>query len=1053
MSTERQQSAIAEVRDQLSLDYADGEYLNVVSANLGLTRPPFGFSDDMWRAITKVLALQYKQIRQKFHDVLTIMFGPQVTQTATLAQSTATNVRQLVLNSSSHLPQTGVVILDEGLASEETIEYSFIDYASNTMYLNAPTTFAHTSFGDLDSEEPLVFSANAGDTTLYLPRSIYMPTTFPGTIVLGRGTEVEEVVAITANNTTTGTITVTALTNNHRGLRPSVVQTELFSDYIQTSEFLSLNSTAEFPSTGYVRLGASSNTITATAGTTTTVAFAVNSLSADRHVGSILVFTGNITPALAGVEAEVVSNTATGAVFREALPASPAAGDTFYVRPLVRYIRNVYTDNALQLARDIPDLTLPSGLEVELLDIEATASLGTIKVQGAGWDVIQVTPRLVEIYLPEEIRDVNNLLTASYLHPEILSVSTTTAAPSLVGDTTLTVTSTLGLPPAGGIVIDSGGANEELVGYSLVELSSRFVSAGSTTTTLVVADSIFTTAVVGQVVRIEDLGLGISLSREIVSNTPTSITFTDPVPNEIFSQLRESHTYLRYYDSGELRIPTTLTVPHAAAETVDYIELAYAGTNLPEGNLWTTDGVWPGPYVYDVVQNAPTPTVYASTLTQHTAGPTTVAVDQLSNNTALEVLNATSMPLGAVSPFQCVVGRDTGNREVITVQDVNLRKRTSTTVAANSLVGDTEIQVAALSGGGTADTFPNVRGYRVMIGRGTANEEIMWVDSTAVAPNRLVFSGAATNPHVIGESVELLADVLSVDPLDDNHIGFVPYTTRLLNEQPIGASSTTASLAAIGSSTLVVVSASDFPNTGKIRILQDEYLYSKSGNTLTLLNPVSTVRAYAPGTNVNVLRKQATPERVEVLYSELDVATTTGLPSTGGDVILNFGSSLVPVSTTGTTEIAGTTTITVADSSAFPLTYPYEIVIRPGHYSEERHLVTFNDGITELTLNGGSHGIVNALATGDVVQLIVGSQQLLTYTSVTPTTLRFSSPVVLNYSLPAGTPVIYTDGLSQPSPDGYNFPLRMPVDTTFRLEFLLDLIRAAGVRVDIIDKR
>jgi hypothetical protein len=69
------QSDIAEVRDQLTVDYADGKYLNVVSSNLGMQRPPFGFSDATWRALVRVLALQYKQITTKFEAVLSIILG------------------------------------------------------------------------------------------------------------------------------------------------------------------------------------------------------------------------------------------------------------------------------------------------------------------------------------------------------------------------------------------------------------------------------------------------------------------------------------------------------------------------------------------------------------------------------------------------------------------------------------------------------------------------------------------------------------------------------------------------------------------------------------------------------------------------------------------------------------------------------------------------------------------------------------------------------------------------------------------------------------------
>ena len=85
MSIISTQNDIAEVRDQMSLDYADGKYLNVVTANLGLQRPPFGFSDAQWRALARAIALQYKQIATKFEAVLSIILGPKVTQCGAFA--------------------------------------------------------------------------------------------------------------------------------------------------------------------------------------------------------------------------------------------------------------------------------------------------------------------------------------------------------------------------------------------------------------------------------------------------------------------------------------------------------------------------------------------------------------------------------------------------------------------------------------------------------------------------------------------------------------------------------------------------------------------------------------------------------------------------------------------------------------------------------------------------------------------------------------------------------------------------------------------------------
>ena len=83
MSTEKKQSAISEVRDQLSLDFADDNYLTIVGQNLGLQRPVLGFNDTTWRAVVKELALEYRQISTKFHDILAIIIGPQVTQVGT----------------------------------------------------------------------------------------------------------------------------------------------------------------------------------------------------------------------------------------------------------------------------------------------------------------------------------------------------------------------------------------------------------------------------------------------------------------------------------------------------------------------------------------------------------------------------------------------------------------------------------------------------------------------------------------------------------------------------------------------------------------------------------------------------------------------------------------------------------------------------------------------------------------------------------------------------------------------------------------------------------
>jgi len=215
MTTEIQQSAIAEVRDQLSVDYADGEYLNHVGANLGMDRPSFGFTDAAWRALVKATALQFKQIRNKFRDVLAIIFGPQVTEGASIATAVAIDDLTIVVNDASELPQVGTLILDEGLATQETREYTFINYRTNTIFLDVPVDFTHAA-QTIDVDEPLVFDALIGATTVFLSNARDL-TIFPTTIVLSRGLAAEEVVTASAAAGDTGAVTVAALTNNHTG--------------------------------------------------------------------------------------------------------------------------------------------------------------------------------------------------------------------------------------------------------------------------------------------------------------------------------------------------------------------------------------------------------------------------------------------------------------------------------------------------------------------------------------------------------------------------------------------------------------------------------------------------------------------------------------------------------------------------------------------------------------------------------------------------------------------------------------------------------------------
>jgi len=1050
MTTEVQQSAIAEVLDQMSVDYADGEYLNNVSSNIGLERPPLGFSDDSGRAITKTLGLRYKQIAQKFRDVLTIVFGPRVTVCGNVEEDTPAGVGSIVLNNVDAFPDLGTIILDQGLATEETLPYCFIDRGENRVWLEAATSFSHTARED--AAETLVLPASTGDTSLYLYDSQLFPTTFSATITLSPGTASEETVSITANDVDSGTITVSpAIVNDHVGPIPSEVQTGVAVAYVPTSEYLLLDDTSKFPPTGYIRLGKSASVLTATAGTTTALTCAPDTFTSGRLVGSIVVFTGNVTAALADVEALVVGATTNTLTFMTALGAAVAAGDTFSVRPTLKYVFNDYSENALQLERDVPNVEVPVGVEVELLRTKSLVHVSGAKVLGVAWDVIQSTPRLVELLIPAEIGDINTTRSAGYLHPEILSVSVPLTADVAIGDTSISVVNTAALPPAGAARIDS-----EYIGYTKDYLTSTYVLTGSTTTTLNTADSLFGSVPVGFSVFVEDPGAGVSFSRVVSGTTATSITFTNPVDSETFAALTDGITTIRVFSPTTLSLVTTAAASHLTGANVFYFESAHTGASaLAEGNPLVVPNTWQGPYLYDLVSTAPASAGYVSSLSEVLAGPTALAVDCITGATAVEVLDASNFPLGSASPFNALLGRVTANRERINIDDVNLKSRTATTLAAAVTAGDSSLEVTALTGGGTADTFPDALGYRVLVSAGTVNEEILYVSGTDTGPDRLLVFPPAVNSHLIGADVELLADVLTVDPIDRDHQGRIRYTTRLTSKYPVGLTTTVTADRAVGDTSIPLGTTLAFPSPGTLLIDNEEYVYSLGpGSTVNILNPEGLRIAVSATQQVYVRQSFLTREMVEVEYDEIPLASTAGISADGGSVILNYGSGLIKrTSALGTALAPGDSAVVLADSSAFPVVYPYHLVIGEGTANEEYALVTNNDAATTLDINGSAYGVKNSHAAGVKVSMLQPLQEQLNYTSVDGSNLSFSVPIVLQSNHNPAETVIRASGKSQPGNDGYDYPFRMPTDIRFRLEFLINLIRAAGVQVSVIENR
>jgi hypothetical protein len=295
---------------------------------------------------------------------------------------------------------------------------------------------------------------------------------------------------------------------------------------------------------------------------------------------------------------------------------------------------------------------------------------------------------------------------------------------------------------------------------------------------------------------------------------------------------------------------------------------------------------------------------------------------------------------------------------------------------------------------------------------------------------------------------------LSIAPLDKFHFGHLKYRNRRTSYQPIGTTATTTAAAAVGDLTLPVTSTFLFPSPGNISVGGETYFTSVASATSINILTNGGLREEVPvPSTVYALESHLPKEMVEVEYDEIPVATTAGISASGGSVLLNYGTGLVTQTAAFTVAgVAGDVVLVLDDVSAFPAVFPYQLVVGQGTSVEEAALVTGTNGTTELTIGGGTYGLKNAHELGAKVTMPAPKQEKITYTSVLGSSLRFSSPIVLQSNHTPAETLIRSSGQSQPGSDGYDYPFRMPTDIRFRLQFLIDLIRALGVQVSVIEK-
>ena len=976
MSVNIIQSDIAEVRDQLSLDFSDGAYLNIVSGNLGVARPPYGFDDDTWRAVVKVLALQPKQIRTKLDELLSILLGPRITQCGAFAEKVQAGAMSAVLVNTAQFPQVGTMVIDEGLISQETVKYCYIDRYTNRVYFETPLAFFHEAI-NAEWETGVIGPAEP----LEVLRTVFDPSGFPDpgfakyTVVVGRGTPYEFVDTMQA--VAPAPIRSVILNNGSPMFIPGANTSKGEAVYLapvgspqENLYYLTIDSSTPSKSIdllplekGYLQAQVS-QTFKVTSGSTTSVTF-FDVLTPNAYAGFVVRFFGNVTAALTGVTAHIGISLPSTFFFLNTLPVSPAPGDKFSVSTMFQYIRTIKEDNAVLMRDNLPDLlSFVDGSRLSVLSPTTTISVGQVQVKSGGWDIIESDPDHIEILLPASLLK-NDIRSASYVRETGLSGSSTADVGRLLGDADISVTSTASFPLVG--VLTHAGLTQYAYFSPHAWLTSDALT-GATQITVTDTSLFFAGG-----------GLNLNIGGTVVG----PYTVIDRVTLGVPALAADIERNALVRDENIFRLNKVLSNNVSIGDTIDWYAF------YDSGDIWGfIDDLWPGPYVWDKFKDifkkpifsAPT---YPSTVV---AGPTVLDVDRVAGNTVFELADASNFPTAL--PYDVVFGENSGNVETLSVQEISFKQRTHTTVAGTAVSpGDTSIEVAALAGPfGPGNTFPNAGPYRAVLWSGATSMEVVEVVGTATSPDRLLLSFPAVGSHGIGTRVVLLSDLVRVSPAAaDDHLGNSKSTDRF--------------------------------------------------------------KIYAPLTQ--------TADTVRPVYTSLNVGSTADFSFDGGKAYFNFGSETQIAHSTLTTSVSvGATVLPLVDTSKMPSGGPYIVKLDYGNgpLYEERVQVTFNNtGTNQLFL---SYPVLWNHAAGVKVVYECGPEENFSYTSTSAgTNLNFDPRLQVQYTHQLNERVAPTVGTGYPRNNGFDFPFRLPVTAEDRIRFVMELVRAAGVKLTFINKR
>lgn len=220
-------------------------------------------------------------------------------------------------------------------------------------------------------------------------------------------------------------------------------------------------------------------------------------------------------------------------------------------------------------------------------------------------------------------------------------------------------------------------------------------------------------------------------------------------------------------DGTTLRLTQPLEVTLASGSTVLEVDTTYTGDDTWDGNHPRS---WYGPYLFSTDTVTPFNLVNPTQILTPLIAPALLAVDQVPNTTAIELVDGSFFPSTGY-PLDIQLSPNTGHAENVVAQGIWRKSGLGTAVASPVSAGATTFDVV------DGSVFPPAKGYRLLVAGAPGESEIVVVQG--VVGNTITCTPLQYN-HTSPHGVSLVSDVLRVDVVNNLHYGVVTYANRFI---------------------------------------------------------------------------------------------------------------------------------------------------------------------------------------------------------------------------------------------------------------------------------